>query len=157
MKPSTFDAFERLARLEKQNRRLKMAAALFLIFASSLILMSAAGHKGRTIEARQIVLKDDEGNTRAVLGMRSAGPGLTLYGADGDKVQALLTVLQTGPVLGLYDADGTTRVLLGVTPKGATVTFNDADGKLRAEMGFSGDAPHVTLFDRDGNAIYVGH
>ena len=45
MKPSTSDIFERLARLEKQNRRLKMAALLFLIFASSLILMSAAWHK----------------------------------------------------------------------------------------------------------------
>jgi hypothetical protein len=157
MEPKTVDVLKRLERLEKQNRRLKMAAALFMIFMSSLILMSAAGHKGRTIEARQIVLKDDEGNTRAVLGMRSAGPGLTLYGPDGDKVQALLAVLQTGPALGLYDADGTTRVLLGATPKGATVTFNDAEGKLRAEMGFSGDVPHVTFFDRDGNPVYVGH
>ena len=61
MKPSTSDVLERLERLELQNRRLKMAALLFLIFASSLILMSAAGHKGHTVEARQIVLKDDEG------------------------------------------------------------------------------------------------
>jgi hypothetical protein len=157
MEPKTVDILERLERLEKQNRRLKSAAALFMIFTSSLVLMSAAGHKGRTIEARQIVLKDDEGNTRAILGMRSAGPGLTLYDANGDKVQALLAVLQTGPVLGLYDASGTTRVLLGATPKGATLTFNDAEGKLRAEMGFSGEAPHVTFFDRDGNPVYVGH
>ena len=149
--------FERLERLEKQNRRLKSVAALFMIFTSSLILISAAGHKGHTVEAKQFVLKDDEGNTRAVLGMRSAGPGLTLYAADGDKVQALLTVLQTGPVLGLYDADGTTRALLGVTPKGASLTFNDAEGKLRAEMSFSGDAPQLTFFDRDGNPVYVGH
>src|SRR5215472_7080085 len=63
--------FERLEKLEKQNRRLKRAAALFVIFTSSLVLMSAAGHKGRTVEARQVVLKDDAGNTRAVLGMRS--------------------------------------------------------------------------------------
>ena len=149
--------FERLEKLEKQNRRLKRAAALFVIFTSSLVLMSAAGHKGRTVEARQVVLKDDAGNTRAVLGMRSAGPGLTLYGPDGDKVEALLTVLQTGPVLGLYDADGTTRALLGVTPKGASLTFNDAEGKLRAEMSFSGDAPQLTFFDREGNPVYVGH
>jgi hypothetical protein len=155
MGPKAVDVLERLDRLEKQNRRLKSAAALFVILTSCLILMSAAGHKGRTIEARQIVLKDDEGNTRAVLGMRSAGPGLTLYDSGGDKAQALLAVLQTGPVLGLYDADGNTRVLLGVTPKGATLTFNDAEGKLRAEMGFSGDAPHVTLFPREGSPVYV--
>jgi hypothetical protein len=157
MEPKAVEVLERLERLERQNKQLKSAAALFMILTSSLALMGASGHKGRTVEARQIVLKDDEGNTRAVLGMRSAGPGLTLYDANGDKAQALLTVLQTGPVLGLYDSDGTTRVLLGVTPKGATLTFNDAEGKLRAEMGFSADAPHVTFFDRDGNPVYVGH
>jgi hypothetical protein len=157
MEPKTVDVLERLERLEKQNRRLKSAAALFMIFTCSLVLMSAAGHKGRTVEARQVVLKDDEGNTRAILGMRSAGPGLTLYDANGDKVQALLAVLQTGPVLGLYDADGTTRVLLGVTPKGVTLTFNDTEGKLRGGIGFSGDAQNVTFFDRDGNPVYVGH
>jgi hypothetical protein len=160
MEPKTLNiqaVLERVERLERQNRGLKRAAALFMILVSSLILVSAAGRKGRTIEARQIALKDDQGNTRAVLEMRSAGPGLTLYDAEGDKVQALLTVLRTGPVLGLYDADGTTRVLLGVTPKGATLSFNDAEGRLRAEMGFSADAPHVTFFDRGGNPVYVGH
>jgi hypothetical protein len=159
MEPKTLEiqaVFERLERLEKQNRGLKRAIALFMILVSSMILLGARGH-GRTIEARQIALKDDEGHTRAVLGMRSAGPGLTLYDADGDKVWALLTVLQTGPVLGLYDTGGTTRVLLGVTPKGATLNFNDEEGKLRAEMGFSGEAPHLTFFDRDGNPVYVGH
>ena len=157
MEPKTVDVLERLERLEKQNRRLKSAATVFMIFTSSLVLMSAAGHKGRTVEAKQMVLKDDAGTTRAVLGMRSAGPGLALYDANGDKVQALLTVLQTGPVLGLYDADGTTRVLLGVTPKGVTLTFNDADGKLRGGVGFSGDAQNVTFFDRDGNPVNTSH
>jgi hypothetical protein len=148
---------ERLEKLEKQNRQVKRAITLLMILVSCLVLTSAAAHKGRTLEARQIALKDEDGNTRAVLGMRSAGPGLELYDANGIKVQALLAVLRTGPTLGFYDADGTTRVLLGVTPKGATLAFNDAEGKVRAEMGFSADAPHVTFFDRDGKAIYVGH
>ncbi len=155
--PDIHAVLERLEKLERQNRQLKRAVALFIILVTSLILMSAAGRKGRTVEAGRIMLKDEAGTTRAVLGMRSAGPGLALYDGDGVKVQALLTVLQTGPALGLYDADGTTRVLLGVTRKGATQTFNDAQGKLRAEMGFSADAPHVTFFDRDGNPVYVGH
>lgn len=147
----------RLEKLENQNRRLKQIIAVFMVFVSSLVLVSAAPRKGRTVEANQINLKDEAGRTRAVLGMRSVGPGLALYDGNGDKVQALLTVLQTGPALGLYDADGTTRVLLGVTPKGATLTFNDPEGKLRAEMGFSAEAAHVTFFDRDGNPVYVGH
>lgn len=155
--PHIQTVLKRLDTLEKQNRRLKQVISLFMIVVSSLALMSVAGHKGRTIEARQFALKDEAGTTRAVLGMRSAGPGLALYDSHGNKVQALLTVLQAGPVLGLYDADGTTRVLLGVTPKGATLTFNDVEGKLRAEMGFSAEAPHITFFDREGKPVYVGH
>ena len=155
--PDIQTILKRLEKVEKQNGRLKKVVALFMILVSSLVMMSAARHKGHAVEANQIALKDEAGTTRAVLGMRTAGPGLTLYDASGDKVQALLTVLPTGPALGLYDADGTTRVLLGVTPKGATLTFNDPEGKLRAEMGFSAEAAHVTFFDRDGNPTYVGH
>jgi len=160
MKAQTTDihaVLERLEKLEKRNRRLERAITCLVIFVGCLVLASASAHKGRTVEARQIALKDEAGNTRAVLGMRSAGPGLALYDANGNKVQALLTVLQTGPTLGLYDADGTTRVLLGVTSKGATLAFNDPEGNLRAEMGFSSDAPRVTFFDRDGKPVYVGH
>jgi len=155
--PDIQAVLERLEELEKQNRQVKRAITLLMIFVTCVVLTGAATHKGRTVEARQIALKDEAGNTRAVLGMRSAGPGLALYDANGNKVQALLTVLETGPTLGLYDADGTARVLLGVTPKGATLAFNDPEGKLRAEIGFSADAPHVTFFDRDGNPVYVGH
>jgi len=101
---------KRLEELEKQNRRLKQVVALFMIVVSSELLIGAAGLKGRTVEASRIDLKDEAGTTRAILGMRSAGPGLALYDGGGDKIEALLTVLETGPVLGLYDADGTTRV-----------------------------------------------
>jgi hypothetical protein len=155
--PDIQAVLERLETLEKQNRRMKAAMTLLMIFASCLVMTSAAAHKARTVEATQIALKDGAGTTRALLGMRSSGPGLALYDAKGDKVQALLTVLQTGPTLGLYDAEGNTRVLLGVTPKGSTLAFNDPQGKLRVEIGFSADAPHVTFFDRDGNPVYVRH
>ncbi len=155
--PEMQGVLERLEKLEKQTRRMKRAIILLVIFMSCLVLTSAAVHKGRSVEARQIALIDEAGNTRAVLGMRSAGPGLTLFDTNGHQVQALLTVLKTGPILGLYDTDGTTRVLLGVTPKGATLAFNDSQGKLRAEMGFSAEAPHITFFDADGKPVFVGH
>jgi hypothetical protein len=146
---------DRLDRLEKQNVRLKLALTLCTIVAGCLIFTGARFGKGRTVTARRIVLKDETGTTRAILGMRSAGPGLALYDASGDNLEALLTVLETGPVLSLYDANGATRVLLGVTPKGATLAFNDRRGKLRAEMGFSSSAPHMTFFDRKGKPVYL--
>lgn len=147
---------ERLDRLEKQNGRLKQAIVLCMIAAGCLVFLGARFGKARTLTARRIVLRDDTGTTRAILGMRSAGPGLTLYNQGGD-LRALLTVVETGPVLSLYDANGTTRVLLGVTPKGATLAFNDSHGKLRAEMGFSSNTPHMTFFDPHGKPVYRAH
>jgi hypothetical protein len=147
----------RVEKLEKQNARLKLALVLFMIPAGCLIFLGAARLRGHTVQARRIELKDGAGVVRAVLGMRSAGPGLTLYDASGQTQEALLTVLPNGPALALYDADGITRVLLGVTPKGATVAFNDSQGKLRAEMGFSGGIPHMTFFDTTKKAVYFAH
>jgi hypothetical protein len=147
----------RLNKLEKQNRRLSFALALIALVAGGLMFAGARFHRGRTVTARRIVLRDETGTTRAILGMRSAGPGLTLYDENGQNIQALLTVLKTGPVLSLYDANGATRVLLGVTPKGATLAFNDPKGKLRAEMGFLSNTPSITFFDSNGKPVYRAH
>lgn len=148
---------ERLENLERQNGRLKLTVTLFLIFTACLIFSGARFSRGRTVTARRVILKDENGTTRAILGMRSAGPGLTLYNANGGNIEALLTVLDTGPVLSLYDAHGATRVLLGVTPKGATLAFNDPKGKLRAEMGFLSNTPSITFFDPGGKPVYLAH
>jgi hypothetical protein len=155
--PDMNSIVERLNKLEKRNHRLTVALALVGVLAGCLIFPGARFHRGHTVTARKIVLKDEAGITRAILGMRSAGPGLTLYNQNGENVQALLTVLQTGPVLSLYDAKGTTRVLLGVTPKGATLAFNDPKGKLRAEVGFLSNTPSVTFFDANGKPVYLAH
>jgi hypothetical protein len=153
--PETRLILERLEKLEKQNGRLKLALVLLMIFAGCVVFSGARFGKARTVTARRIVLKDDTGTTRAILGMRSAGPGLTLYDASGENIEALLTVLQTGPILSLYDSNGVTRVLLGVTPKGATLAFNDPKGKLRAEMGFLSKTPSITFFDANGKPVYL--
>jgi hypothetical protein len=150
---------ERLNKLEKQNRRLTLALALIGVLSGCLMFAGARFHRGRgrTLTARKILLKDESGTTRAILGMRSAGPGLTLYDQNGENVEALLTVLKTGPILSLYDANGAARVLLGVTPKGATLAFNDPKGKLRAEVGFLSGTPNVTFFDAEGKPVYLAH
>src|SRR2546423_10641575 len=57
----------RIAKLERQNRRWKWAAALFGLLATSLILMAAKPDdrielpvvRARTVEARDFLLKDE--------------------------------------------------------------------------------------------------
>jgi hypothetical protein len=155
--PDAASIMERIERLEKTNSRLKLSLVLLMILAGCLVFTGARFGRGRTVTARRIVLKDASGTTRAILGMRSEGPGLTLYDSSGDNVEALLTVLQTGPILSLYDRNGITRVLLGVTPKGATLAFNSPTGKLRAEMGFLSNTPSITFFGSNGKPVYLAH
>lgn len=148
---------ERVERLEKENRWLKRAVALCLIFAGAFAVMGASGKKGKIIQANEFVLRDAQGNARAALKMGSAGPSLALYGTDENQVRALFTVLRSGPAIGFYDPDGKTRVSLGITAKGATLTFNDNNERLRAEMGMFDEGPNLMFLDPEGKPVYKAH
>jgi hypothetical protein len=68
----------RLDKLETQNRRWKLAAALFVLSSASLILIAArpADHidpsviRARSVEAEDFILKDQDGQVYARLSLR---------------------------------------------------------------------------------------
>ena len=57
---------ERLAALEKQNRRLKQLGVLGLIGGTLLLVLGQAGAK-KTVEVNEFILKDGNGKVRAML------------------------------------------------------------------------------------------
>src|SRR5450432_4322463 len=69
----------RLDKLETQNRRWKLASIIFALSSASLILIAArpADHidsgviHARTVEARDFVVKDEDGQVRARLTLNS--------------------------------------------------------------------------------------
>jgi hypothetical protein len=70
--PSGFeDLLDRLAKLEKQNRRFKLLGVAALVGVTLLLVMGQAPAK-KTVEANEFVLKDDRGNIRARLFMRQS-------------------------------------------------------------------------------------
>jgi hypothetical protein len=149
----TATIMERLEHLERQNRGLKRALVLGFVLLGCFALMGAS-KKGRSVQATEFLLKDNEGQTRASLRMGSAGPGLAFYDANGKAVRALLGVLPAGPALGLYDPDGKNRISLGISAKGANLTFNDSDEKLRSELGMLEEGPNLLFLDHDGKTVY---
>jgi hypothetical protein len=72
----------RLDRLERENRRLKRTGAVALVGIAALVLMgqTTPGEVANVVEAKQFVLRDSRGDTRAVLALGpdgSVGLGLS--------------------------------------------------------------------------------
>lgn len=85
MNPQTTDLEairERVAKLERENRRTKQAGTVVLILAASLLLMGQAPAT-RTVEANEFVLKDSSGTVRGRFVVDEFGPRLHLLDANG--------------------------------------------------------------------------
>ena len=114
--PGTDEAFESLSRrmlwLESQNRLLKILLVGSMFSVILVFLMQSALSLPDEIEARRFVLRDGEGNVRAVLATPDAQQGgLTIFDA---QERPRLTVgmapdtelVPGGPIVGFYDPEG---------------------------------------------------
>lgn len=125
---------ERLARLERENRRMKMAGVLMLaLFAGVFLLGQAPRHSSSDIvTARQFTMVDEDGKLRATLGMSESGVagGLWLYD-ESENVRANFYSLLDGTVgLSLFDNHGNPRASLDMDADGASsLVLSDKDGK----------------------------
>lgn len=120
----------RLARLERDNRRLRRgfvagACAPVLLVA----LLVSAGWKGglgreeaaRDVEARSLKIVDARGRAVTVVNEN----GVSLFDGAG-KVRAIFSVVDGTPTLGLLDGSGGVRAAIGVTGDGeSSLTLND--------------------------------
>ena len=128
--PSGFeDLLDRLATLERQNRRFKLLGVATLVGVALLLVMGQAPAK-KIVEANEFVLKDDGGNIRARLFITEKTttnmplPGMTTP-----------TPVTWNPkaTLALYDDKGQTRAMLD----DGSITFEDSRGKLNTQLGHS--------------------
>jgi len=61
----------------------------------------------KVVRANQFVLADENGETRAELTVKNAGPELSLWDENG-KLRNVLMVGENGPSLTLFDENGGT-------------------------------------------------
>lgn len=147
--PTLGTLVQRLERLERENRRVKLLAIGLAIGIAALVLMGQvpATRGTKVIEAERFVLLDTNGRTRAILGAGPQGYALAFYDANG-KGRLVVGVDAAGPNLGLLDANEMLRILLGITLKGWPVLgLLDANGKTRAELAIEAQGPSLSLFD----------
>ncbi len=164
MDDSTLDPLTaRLDRLERENRRLKLAGAILLLALAAVGAMGQVLPKAvpKVIEAERFVLRDTKGKIVAILGADAPGtPALSLHDQN-EKVRAALAIAADGrPFLALLDQNGKQRAALSVGVDGTSaLLLSDQNGKLRAGMTATGTveqrpASSLVLFDRDGKVIW---
>lgn len=156
------DLLARIERLEQHNRRLRLTGTLWLIAVTAVALMGQAGARSapHVIEAREFVVRDAAGKTRARLGMLSDGGwGLTLVNAEGKFRTGLIvgpgTDANRGGASGVVALDQAGRLRLGLVanaggPPG--LTFTDEGGRKRIRLAIT-DAQEsaLELVDRSGH------
>ncbi len=147
---------DRLDRLERSNRHLKGAVALLSLAFAALVAVGWTSPDG-TVEATKFVLRDTDGQERAVLHVREIvgqgdSPTLEMSSADGKSLMFLGIDPNGPPALRFLDGNEKLRTAVGVLPSGSPyLTLRDADGKLRVAEGVDVDgSPSLTLFDSNG-------
>ena len=123
----------RVERLERQNRTLKLGAVLVLVVLGGVLLMGQAPQLNTSDElrARKFTLVDDAGKTRAALDMYEKEPRLVLFDEAG-KGRIGLDMVENEPRLVLCDKAETMRVVLSVSQE-----------QIREE-------PSLVLYDKKG-------
>ena len=137
---------DRMERLERRSRRVRLAVAVAAIISTALLLMGQA-RPGRIVEANRFILRGAEGKIFAELLVTSVGPSLGMYDRGG-KLRMILGVGQDGPAIALTGKDQRVRVNLGFDEEeGSFLTLHDMNGTARVEL-----AEGIRLFDANQTA-----
>jgi len=152
-------AEERLAKaLEQQRQEERLAKVEKELAATRKELADLRAELAAGLTTRQVRIVDEAGEVRVILDAKAdvGGPGLVLYDEAG-KPRALLGVNAGGPGLVLKDAAGQTRAWLTDSGSGPWLALFDAAGNTRAILDvdeLDEDKPELVLTDAAGKAIW---
>ena len=170
---------ERLARVERNCRWLKLGcAALFVATIGVFVMGQAEPGKRRAVvdqlDVRTLVLRDEGGHMHAWLGTGEQGTRLLFFDNAGEQRAGFGLTKDNQPAMALFDRTDKPLIVLGVAPgswpslllydpaghKRAALTaeedwssifFFDANEKKRAGLGYVQEGAAVNLFDERGD------
>jgi hypothetical protein len=163
--PELQTVFDRLERLESQNRRLKTAGVLALVVVSALVLMAQVKPASRVVEASEFILRDPEGRMRAHLSISRGVPVLDLLDVTGKAVARLdpsTLALMSKKGVGILSVDNNGSYLsLSFAMYRAVLhpdelSLDGAVGMKGINLGFLANAPSLKLSDGEGYRTEIG-
>jgi len=153
---------DRLDRLEWENRRLKLAAAVIMIAIATVLLMGQATPSKvvEVVEAQRFILRDSKGINRGGLQVMDDGRPILHLADENGLTRAELVVLSNNtPALYFYDYEKGRDVgrkhlaWLGVSKHGS-VTLALIDRERQSQAQLSGTGPRLRFIGKDGKVIW---
>lgn len=142
------DIYVRLENLEKQNRKLRKAGAVFVLLVSAILLMAQAPTSSKRLTAEEFVLTNAPGKVGARLTMQE-GPALRFY--DGSQaMKAELGLYMGMPNLHFKDTGGVGRTALALTSTGWSLLLANTKGKPLVQLDALDELPRLYLEDTAG-------
>jgi hypothetical protein len=123
------DLVERVAMLEKRNRRLERGLIAAFTALSAIVVMGQAAPSPRIVEAQQFVLKDANGNVRGWLGAIGKGSELTLGNENAQPMISLEVSTDSGDLH--FYGNRRSAMNLGTNSGNPSISILDVDRGLR--------------------------
>jgi hypothetical protein len=168
VQPDVKSLYERVERLEKQNRWMKRMGVVAILPAVALLISGQAKvDTKKTVEATEFVLKDTNGGVRAKLGMGAVllmknGPGLVLYDEHGQERASVGTSdeetridVSSGGTLTSSTFSSMWAGMPGKTGSGVGSTGPSGVVRMNLDGGVAG-GPQIGLQDKEGYEINIG-
>ena len=151
----------RLDRVERENRRMKVAIGVLLAMVAAVLLMGQA-RPPTIVEAQEFIVRNAEGKRVVRLAAGPDGqPSLAFFDQQEDA-RILLYLYDRGtPGISLLAGPPSKGTLhLAVYPDSApSIAWTDGNGSVRAKMALdsrgstvSDQAPYIYFLDRNGEA-----
>ena len=147
----------RLTRLERSNRRMKLALGAAVLAVVGLGFTGFVNHNGnqpasrREIQTQRLVILGEDSHPRAMLAGLEDGSSFFLSGPDQ------YTNIGSGGAAGGAAVGGFAvlkpRVRFMIDGEGSRVEFLDPGGQKRMVFMLDKEGPAVRMFDPDGNEI----
>lgn len=141
---------DRLASLERSNRRLRFSLVAVVALLSVGLLAGAAMMPAvqAVVRTRKLELVDNQGRTRAVLGMAAGQPTFSLADAQARPRVALTTGSVTG--LQVFNISGDTLSMIGTVQNAPFVALQHPTSQGAVYIGLDGPFGFVEIVDPDG-------
>lgn len=134
---------DRVVRLERQNRRLKVVTLGVALFAGTAVLMgSQDSDKDKKVSADRYELRDSKGKDRLRIGVGQDGPALTFLDDNGAE-QATLGVNRRGVQIRYVDARG--QLISGISLERSGIALVNIDDSGRLQSGPNALKPDAGL------------
>jgi len=123
---------QRAARLERQNRHLRLGGLVMVALLTGLIALAAVPglEYFKSVEAERILVLDETGKVRGGLWVDKDGASTLALSDQNGVVRATLRVPVTGPRLDLCSPKGTPQASLIVDSAGPALELRNEEGML---------------------------